>query len=127
MYENSNYTINLCLQRKIMIRAKQTYLLPPSTPITVFLITEKLLPLWLWNFQICSLVNVLWKIKHNCMMDYLCIAHLLEVERKNTSSFNFMDFKPLQTKMKIWYNENIPIINAPIEMTLNLTNSQKAK
>ena len=85
LYENSIYTINLCQQTKIMIRAKQTYLLPLSTPVTVFLIAEKQLPLWLWNFQTCSLVNVLEKLSVIAWVDYLCIAHLLEVERKNTS------------------------------------------
>ena len=45
-YENSIYIGNLCVQTKIMIRIKRTYPLP-STPVTVFLIVEKLLSLWL--------------------------------------------------------------------------------
>ena len=66
--------------------------------------------------------NVLWKIKHNCISGLFCIAHLLE-EGKKTFFKNFMDFNPLQTKMKL----NNPIINVLIEMTLKLAKSGKAK
>ena len=38
-----------------MIRAKLTNPLPPSTPVTVFLIAKKLLSLRIWNFQTFSL------------------------------------------------------------------------
>ena len=37
LYENSVYIGNLCVQTKIMTRLKRTYLLPASTPVTVFL------------------------------------------------------------------------------------------
>ena len=36
LYENSVYIGNLCVQTKIMTRLKRTYLLPASTPVTVF-------------------------------------------------------------------------------------------
>ena len=46
LYENSVYIGNLYVQTKIMIRSKRTYPLShPSTPVTVFLIAEKLLNL----------------------------------------------------------------------------------
>ena len=45
MYENSIYIANFCVQTKIMIRTKRTYPLPSSTPVTDFLIAEKLLSL----------------------------------------------------------------------------------
>ena len=47
-------------------------------------------------------INVLWKIKRNCTSGLFGIPNLLEVVRKNMY-FNFMDFNPLQTKMK--YNK----------------------
>ena len=58
--------------------------LSSSTPFTVFLIAEKLLNLWLWNFQTFSLflLTGLWKIKCNCMSGLFCIANLLEVDWK---------------------------------------------
>ena len=42
---------------------------PSSTPVTVYLIAEKLLSLWAWNVKTCSLfwLPVLWKIKCDCM------------------------------------------------------------
>ena len=40
-------TLEICVQIKIMIKTKRTYPLPPSTPVTVFLIAEKLLSLCL--------------------------------------------------------------------------------
>ena len=39
------FTFDLCVETKIMIRAKLTNPLPPSTPVTVFLIAKKLLSL----------------------------------------------------------------------------------
>ena len=48
LYDISIYIGNICVQSKIMIRTKLTYLLPPST---VFLVAEKLPRLLrLWNF-----------------------------------------------------------------------------
>ena len=54
-YENSMYIRNLCVQIKIMLRKKRAYPSPPSIPVTVFLIAEKLLSLWLWDFHTFSL------------------------------------------------------------------------
>ena len=45
LYVNSVYVGNLCVQTKIMKIAKLTYPLPPSAPVTVFVIAEKLLSL----------------------------------------------------------------------------------
>ena len=36
------YIVKLFVQTKMMIRTKRTYALRPFTPVTVFLITEKL-------------------------------------------------------------------------------------
>ena len=44
-------------------------------------------------------INVLWKIKRNCLSGLFCIVNLFEVSRKKHFS-NFMDFNPVQTKMK---------------------------
>ena len=107
---------------KMIIRIKRTYIPSTSTPVTVFLITEKLLSLWHWNFQTFSSINVLWKIKQNCVSELFCIANLFEVDRK-IFLFNSIDINPLQIKMEY----NISIINFLIEMTLKLAKSQKAK
>ena len=74
---------------------------PPSTPVTVFLIAEKLLSLWIWNLQTSSLyfLTVLRKIKSNCRSGLFCMANLLELVKKNIF-FNFVDFNPLQAKIK---------------------------
>ena len=45
LYVNSVYAGNLCVQTKIMKIAKLIYPLPPSAPVTVFVIAEKLLSL----------------------------------------------------------------------------------
>ena len=45
LYVNSVYVGNLCVQTKILKIAKLTYPLPPSAPVTVFVIAEKLLSL----------------------------------------------------------------------------------
>ena len=67
-----------------------TNVLPhPSTPITVFLIAEKLLSLWLRKFQtFClTLLIVLWKIERNYMSRLICVANLLEMDRKKIFFF----------------------------------------
>ena len=51
LYENSVCIGNLCVQTKIMIGTKRTYHLSVCIPVTVSLIAEKILSLWLWNFQ----------------------------------------------------------------------------
>ena len=45
LFEISIYIENLCVQTRILVRTKRTYLLLPFTPVTVFLIAEKLLSL----------------------------------------------------------------------------------
>ena len=67
----------------------KTNLLPLlSIPVTVFLIAEKLLRLWLWNFQTFSffLLPVWWKIKPSCMSGLFCIVNLLEVGESQISN-----------------------------------------
>ena len=89
MCTDGNHSIgNLCVQME-------------TTLVTVFLITEKLLSLWLWNFQTFSLflLTVLWKIEGNCISGSFFIADLWEVGRKK-HFFNFMAFSPFQAKMK---------------------------
>ena len=39
LYDNSLYIGNLCVQTKLMVKTKQNFL-PPSTPVTVFLIAD---------------------------------------------------------------------------------------
>ena len=53
----------------------------PSIPVTVFLIPEKLISLWLWNIQAFSLflLTVLWKIKRIYMSGLFYIENFLEV------------------------------------------------
>ena len=45
------------------------------------------------------------KIKRNCMNGLLCIAHLLEVGRKN-KFLNLIDFNPHQTEVKLSHNKS---------------------
>ena len=45
LFEISIYIENLCVQTRILVRTKRTYLLLPFTPVTVFLVAEKLLSL----------------------------------------------------------------------------------
>ena len=54
-------------------------------PVTVFLIAEKLPSLWIWNFQIFSLVllTVLWKLSVIARVDYFVLQIFLEMGRKN--------------------------------------------
>ena len=63
--------------------------LPRPPPVTVFLIAERQLSLWLWNFQTFGLflLIVLGKTKRNCMSVLFCIANLLEVGRKKNIFF----------------------------------------
>ena len=66
LYENSICIGNLCVQTKIMIRTKRTYHLSVCIPVTVSLIAEKILSVWLWNFRllfVCFFLTVLWKVK----------------------------------------------------------------
>ena len=106
-FDNSTYIGTLCVQAKMMIRTKRTYLLYSSTPAIVFLFVEKLLTLWFSNFQTFSLflLIVLWKSKHNCMSELFCIANLLEVGRRNIF-FNviWFNFPPNQNQVK--YSNN---------------------
>ena len=46
LYKNSIYIGNLCLQAKIIIRTKRIHHLLLSTPVTVFLIAEKLVSIF---------------------------------------------------------------------------------
>ena len=61
---------------------------PPlsSTIVTVFLIDEKLLSLWLWNFKTFSLflLPVLVKLECNCLRRLFFITDLLKKNRKKT-------------------------------------------
>ena len=78
--------------------------LPPplsSTPIAVFLIAEKLLTLWLWNFKTFSffLLPFLWKLERNCIPGlFFIFLYLSEIEKN--SCFNYLVFNSLQAKVK---------------------------
>ena len=79
----------------------------PSTLVAVIIIAEKLLSLWLWNFQTFGLflLSVLLKIKHNCVSGFFCIAGLSKVGRKK----HFLKFygltPPSQNKVKYSHNK----------------------
>ena len=92
---------------KIRIRTKQTYHLNPSILVTVFLIAEKLLSLWLWNFQTLSLLllTAVWKTMRNFMSGLFCIANLLNMGRKKYF-FNFTDFNPPPNQNDVKYSHN---------------------
>ena len=70
-------------------------------------------------------INVLWKIKRNCMSGLYC--KFIGGGQKEKQFFNFMNFNPYQTKIK----QNISIINIKtklffLEMTLKLGKNRKA-
>ena len=73
----------------------------PSFPVTVLLIAEKLLSLWLQNIQTFSLflLIALWKIKRNCMSGLAFFRDLLEVGKKKKHFLNFVDFRPFNVKI----------------------------
>ena len=52
---NSIYIGNVYVETKIMTKVKN--ITSPSTPVTVSLIAEKLLSLWLWKFFRFSVVS----------------------------------------------------------------------
>ena len=83
--DNLIYIINLCIDQNNDKSKKNKIKLP--------LIAEKLLSLWLWNFQTFDLflLTVLWKIDHDCMRRLFFIADLLEVGRE-THNFKFYGF-----------------------------------
>ena len=93
---------NLCVLTKII---KRTYLLPPSTSVTVILIAEKLLSLWLWIFLKFLTLN--WFFLTFC--EKLCVIawedyFVLQICWRWVDLINS---NPLQTKTKY----NIPMIN----------------
>ena len=62
--------------------------LPTPAPVLVFLITEKLLSLRLWNFQSFSLFlgTILMKIERNCISASFFIVDLLKMGREKHKS-----------------------------------------
>ena len=123
MYKSSIYIKNFCVHTKIKIRTKRNDPLPSST---VFLIDEKLLSLWLWTFQIFIwiLLTFCQKLSVIAWVYYFVLQICWKWVEKKTF-FDFMDFNPLQTKLK-W---NIPIINVKTKVILQEGhwNSQKAE
>ena len=79
----------------------KTYPLPPSTPVTVFLIAKKLLRLWLWVFHAFSLFlsTVGERLSISEWFDCSLLLIYWWLVKKYFLNI-FMDFNPLQTKTK---------------------------
>ena len=103
----------------IKTKTKLTYPLFFPTSVTVFIIakTSK------FSDVQFAFVNILRKIKCNCMTGLFCIANLLKVGRKKHFR-KFHGFQPPLNENAVKYSYSESVL---IEMALKLAKSQKAK